>query len=346
MTRRNDIARTNPRWLIRSGRDADGPALIGLIWACWSAYPGIRMDVDREMPELHALATYYASQRGALWAAEVDGQVAGMIAVRPVDGSAREICRVYVDPALHGTGLGHALLDQAERHAIAAGAERLVLWSDTRFDRAHRFYEKRSYVRHGAVRVLDDISNSLEFGYAKPVDGVEVLDIAAAGSAAGRLADILIACVDEGASVSFLPPLARDKARAFWERAALDVGTGKRAIVAAWRSGVLLGTGMLDLGMAENQRHRAEVQKVLVDPSGRRRGLGREIMRALDREAIARGRSLLTLDTRSGDAAELLYRAEGWVEAGRIPDFACGADGTTYGTVLFWKPVPDPRAIG
>ena len=60
--------------LIRPGSDADGPALIALIWACWSAYPGIRMDVDREMPELHALATYYAGQGGALWVAEPDGR--------------------------------------------------------------------------------------------------------------------------------------------------------------------------------------------------------------------------------------------------------------------------------
>jgi GNAT superfamily N-acetyltransferase len=164
---------TGPRWHVRAGRDSDGQALIALICACWSAYPGIRMDVDREMPELHALATYYTGHGGALWVAEADGVVSGMIAVQPLQGRVWEICRVYVDPALHGSGLGHALLNQAERHAIASGAGRLVLWSDTRFDRAHRFYEKRSYVRHGAVRVLNDISNSLEYGYAKLVDGVE-----------------------------------------------------------------------------------------------------------------------------------------------------------------------------
>ena len=103
-----------------------------------------------------------------------------MIAVRRLDDPAWEICRVYVDPALHGSRPGPRLLDHAEAYAIAAGAGRLLLWSDTRFDRAHRFYEKWSYVRHGPIRVLDDISNSLEFGYAKPVNGIETLDIAAA----------------------------------------------------------------------------------------------------------------------------------------------------------------------
>jgi ribosomal protein S18 acetylase RimI-like enzyme len=324
-------------WTIRPGRDSDGPAIIALIWACWSAYPGVHMDVDLEMPELHALATYYTGQGGALWIAESDGTIAGMIAVHPTGQANWEICRVYVDPARHGSGLGHTLLDLAEHHAIAAGAQRLALWSDTRFDRAHRFYEKRSYVRHGAVRVLNDISNSLEFGYAKPVNGVEALDIAAATSAETRLADILIACVEAGASVSFLPPLSRDKAKAFWHRVASDVGTGRRKLLAAWRNGRMVGTGMLDLATPENQPHRAEIQKILVDPSGRRGGVARQIMQALERSAMAAGRTLLTLDTRAGDAGEALYRAEGWQEAGRIPGYALSADGKAHDTLFFWK---------
>src|SRR4051812_29217677 len=138
--------------LIRPGRDDDADAFIALIWAYWSRYPGIRMDVEQEMPELRRLATYYRDHGGALWAAESDGHLVGMVATRPLDAGAWEICRVYVDPAHHGAGLGHDLLTRAETHAIAAGATRLVLWTDTRFDRAHRFYEKRSYVRSGPIR--------------------------------------------------------------------------------------------------------------------------------------------------------------------------------------------------
>jgi GNAT superfamily N-acetyltransferase len=323
--------------LIRPGRDADGPAMIALIWACWSAYPGIRMDVDREMPELHALSTYYADQGGMLWVAERDGGPVGMIAARPIGQACWEICRVYVEPSLHGSGLGHALVDQAERHAIAAGADRLVLWSDTRFDRAHRFYEKRSYVRQGPVRVLNDISNSLEFGYAKPVSGVQALDIAAANSAETRLADILIACVAAGASVSFLPPLSREKAQAFWHQVAAEVGAGRRVLLGGWRDGTLVGTGMLAFATQENQPHRAEVQKVLVHPSARRGGIGRQIMQALEQSAAAAGRHLLTLDTRADDAGEALYRALGWHEAGRIPGYACDVEGSPHDTVFFWK---------
>ncbi|HEX4368200.1 MAG TPA: GNAT family N-acetyltransferase [Rhodopila sp.] len=326
-----------PNPIIRPGRDTDGPAIIALIWTCWSVYPGIKMDVDQEMPELHALATYYTGHGGALWIAESDASVTGMIAVRPIDTTTWEICRVYVHPDHHGSGLGHALLDHAERHAIAAGAERLALWSDTRFDRAHHFYEKRSYVRSGPVRVLHDISNSLEFGYAKPVNGVEKLDIAAATSAESRLAAILVACVEAGASVSFLPPLSREKAKAFWHRIANDTGAGKRVLLAVWRDGTMVGTGMLDLATPENQPHRAEIKKILVHPAARRSGLGHQIMQGLEQCAITAGRTLLTLDTRANDAGEALYRAEGWQEAGRIPGYALSADGTPHTTLFFWK---------
>lgn len=295
------------------------------------------MDVDREMPELHALASYYGNKGGALWVADDVSGVAGMIATRPLDSATGEICRVYVRPSLHGSSLGHELLTTAERHAINTGAQRLVLWSDTRFDRAHRFYEKRSYVRRGPVRVLHDISNSLEYAYAKPVNGIETLDVAAASSAGPRLAAILMACVADGASVNFLPPLAPEKAKAYWQRAALDVGNGGKVILAGWRDGVMLATGTLDLATPENQRHRAEVQKVLVDPAARRLGLGRAILRALETEAATCGRSLLTLITRRGDPAETLYRAEQWVEAGGVPGFARGLDGDPHDAVIFWK---------
>ena len=323
-------------WPIRSGQDTDGPGIIALMAACWSAYSGVYMDVDGEMPQLHHLASFYAGQGGALWVAEADHHIIGMVAVRP-DGSAWEICQVYADPSLHGSGLGHVLLSHAERHAIQAGAERLCLWSDTRFERAHRFYEKRSYVRQGGVRALNDISNSLEFGYAKPVNGIETLDIAAANSAECRLADILIACVDSGASVSFLPPLPVEKARAFWRRAASEASAGRRVILAGWRDGILVATGMLDLAMPENQAHRAEVQKLLVLPAARRTGLARRIMRALEAAAQGARRTLLVLDTRTGDAGEALYLTEGWKEYGRLSGHAIDASGVPTETTFFYK---------
>jgi GNAT superfamily N-acetyltransferase len=324
---------------VRRGRDSDADAFIALIAACWSQYPGIVLDVDGEMPELRALASYYSDKGGALWAAETAGRIVGMVATIPHAADTWEICRVYTLPSTHGSGLGQRMLNTAEAHARAAGATRLLLWSDTRFDRAHRFYEKHGYVRHGPIRVLHDLSHSLEFGYAKPVAGIEPLDAAAAASAERRLAEILCACVDAGASVSYLPPLARGVARAFWKQTAADVAAGTRIILAAWHDATLVGTVMLEFASSPNQPHRAEVQKLLVHPDARRRGIARALMARAETEARRAGKTLLTLDTRAGDAAECLYRAMGWHEAGRIPGFALNADRVPCATVFFWKSV-------
>ena len=171
--------------IIRPGRDSDADGFIAMIAACWGEYPGIVIDIDGELPELRALASHYAGKGGALWAAEADGRVVGMIGVAPRSEGVWEILRLYMLQPYRGSDLAPRLLATAETHARAAGATRLVLWSDTRFDRAHRFYEKHSYIRHGPIGVLHDISNSLEFGYAKPVSGIEVLDTAAAASPSG-----------------------------------------------------------------------------------------------------------------------------------------------------------------
>ena len=304
------------------------------------------LDVDGELPELRALATHYQAKGGALWVAEASGAIVGMIAAAPLEAGTWEIARLYVARDLHGSGLGERLLDQAERLARERGAQHLALWSDTRFARAHRFYEKHSYLRSGPIRALGDRSHSIEYAFAKPLTGIVVraLGAAEAASAEPRLADILQRCVDSGASVSFLPPLAAAAARAYWRRAAVDVAQGTRLLLAAWAGGTLAGTVQLDCGTPPNQPHRAEVQKLLVLPAHRGRGIARALMRHAEQEARAARRSLLTLDTRAGDAAETLYRALGWHAAGRIPGYALDAAGRACDTVLFWKRLDAPPA--
>ena len=326
-----------PNWSIRPGRDTDAAGFIALVGSCWSLYPGCILDVDGEEPQLRALASYYAAERGALWVAACGDVVVGMVAARPLDAGTWEICKVYVSPDLHGAGLGPAMLDVAEAHAMASGATRLALWSDTRFDRAHRFYEKRSYVRSGPIRVLRDLSNSLEYAYAKPIEGIEVLDAAAVGSAIPRLSKILIGCVAEGAGVSFLPPLSPETALAFWRDTASKVAAGTHLLLAAWIGGVLAGTATLSLDMPQNQPHRAEVAKVIVDPAIRRKGLARQLMTRIEQEAMRAGRPLLMLDTQAGGHAERLYRSMGWTELGTMPGHALRMDGTFGDTVFFWK---------
>ena len=324
--------------LIRPGRDADSAGVIALIARCWTDYPNCVMDADSEAElGLRAPASHYAAQGGALWVADTAGAVAGMIAAAPRDGGAWEVCRMYVHPDRHGTGLAHRLLDAAEAHALAAGATRLLLWTDTQFDRAHRFYEKRSYVRTGPIRALESDPDILEFGYAKPVDGVQVLDTAAAASAVRRLADILVACADRGASALRLPPLTHAAAQERMRRAASDVAQGRSALLAAWRGGLLAGMVRLRLDTPPNQPHRAEVADLLVHPDHRRRGVAQALMHGLDAVAAAAGRQVLTCEAESFSPAEALCIRLHWTLVGRIPACALNAAGRATGVTVSYK---------
>jgi GNAT superfamily N-acetyltransferase len=153
--------------LLRAGCDADAEGFIALIGACWSEYPGCVLDIDGEVPELRRLASYYAQLGGALWVADGSRGIQGMVATRPLDPESWELCKMYVERGARRTGLAHALASAVEDYARVRGAACIKLWTDTRFDRAHRFYEKRGYVRSAPIRVLGDKSNSLEFAYAK-----------------------------------------------------------------------------------------------------------------------------------------------------------------------------------
>jgi GNAT superfamily N-acetyltransferase len=152
---------------LRPGRDSDDFA--ALVAACWGEHPDIVIDIEAEAPELHRLASHMADLGGALWAADGERGLAGMIGASPHGPDEWEIVRLYVSAAERGGGLAHRLLDVAEAHAEAAGARRLTLWTDTRFTRAHRFYEKRGYVRGGPDRALHDLSNSVEHHYQRQV---------------------------------------------------------------------------------------------------------------------------------------------------------------------------------
>ena len=151
------------------------------------------------------------------------------------------------------------------------------------------------------------------------------------------LADLLIDCVDGGASVSFLHPLARDEALAFWRRVADGVAAGRRALLVAEEDGVIVGTVQLVFAEPPNQPHRADLAKMLVLRSARRRGLGAALVEAAERTAVECGKTLLVLDTTTGGDAERLYARLGWIRVGPIPGYALMPDGTPSGTTVFYK---------
>jgi ribosomal protein S18 acetylase RimI-like enzyme len=167
---------------------------------------------------------------------------------------------------------------------------------------------------------------------------VAALDPAAFAKAVERLAQILHACVREGASIGFVMPFDRNEARAYWlNKVAAPHAAGAKLVLIATLGGEVAGTAQLDLDSMPSKRHHAEVSKVLVDPGFRRAGVGRALMRAIERRAAEEGRWLLTLDT-AGDAAEALYRSLGYRLAGAIPHYARDAFEDRYdATRLMYK---------
>ena len=152
----------------------------------------------------------------------------------------------------------------------------------------------------------------------------------------GALADVLIDCVEGGASVSFMHPLSRERAMAFWRRVAQGVAAGERALLVAGDEHGLCGTVQLVLEQPENQPHRAELPKMLVHRRARRHGLGAALMRAAEATARECGKTLLVLDTASADA-ERLYERLGWVRVGVIPDYALLPQGGLCGTTVYYR---------
>jgi GNAT superfamily N-acetyltransferase len=150
------------------------------------------------------------------------------------------------------------------------------------------------------------------------------------------LAALLLDCVDGGASVGFMHPLDLDKARAFWGGVVLDAEQGRRALLVAQDGERIVGTVHLVLAQPDNQPHRADLCKMLVLRSERRRGIGAMLMNAAERVARDAGKSLLVLDTASQEA-ERLYARMGWTALGVIPGYALLPQGGVCGTTYFYR---------
>ena len=153
------------------------------------------------------------------------------------------------------------------------------------------------------------------------------------------LADVLIDCVEGGASVSFMLPLARERAVAFWQRVARDVGTGARALLVAEDQHGICGTVQLVFDLPENQPHRGDLAKMLVHHRVRRQGLGAGLMQAAEATARECGKTLLVLDAVTGGDAERLYTNLGWQRVGVIPRYAMMPTGENCDTTVFYRDI-------
>jgi acetyltransferase len=166
---------------------------------------------------------------------------------------------------------------------------------------------------------------------------MEIVDVDSTEPYQSGLIALLQDCVDSGASVGFLPPLSIEESARYWQGVEADLAAGRRKMWLALEQQQIVGAVQLALCGKANGRHRGEVEKLMVLQTARGNGVGRALMQAMEQGAREAGRSLLVLDTRTGDVASHLYRQFGYQEAGQIPGFALGADGELAATVIFYK---------
>ncbi|WP_051677607.1 GNAT family N-acetyltransferase [Bradyrhizobium sp. URHD0069] len=163
------------------------------------------------------------------------------------------------------------------------------------------------------------------------------LDAPVADAALDQLADVLVDCVEGGASVSFMSPFSNEDALAFFRKVAGSVATGNTVLLAARLDGKIVGTVQLGLDTPPNQPHRADIKKLLVHRSARGHGVGAILMAQVEEEARRRGRWLLVLDTVPDENGHRLYLRAGWKQTGLVPDYALFPDGRLCDTAIMWK---------
>jgi GNAT superfamily N-acetyltransferase len=168
---------------------------------------------------------------------------------------------------------------------------------------------------------------------------ISALDASEARAAAAELGEVLADCVAGGASVHFMAGFTPADGAAFFAKVADAVARGASLLLVARLSGRIVGTVQLGLDTPPNQPHRADVMKMLVHRTARKRGVGAALLAAVEDAARARGRTLLVLDTVTGDDGERLYARGGWERVGVIPDFALFPDGRFCDTTYFFKRV-------
>ncbi|TPL87592.1 GNAT family N-acetyltransferase [Mesorhizobium sp. B2-3-14] len=166
---------------------------------------------------------------------------------------------------------------------------------------------------------------------------IEIGPLTVSRETLAQLTDLLVETVAAGGSVSFMHPLALDVACAFWETSLAAAARGQRMVLGAWDGGALVGTVTLLLDCPPNQPHRAEIAKLMTSVGQRGRGVGTRLMRAAERLAAEKGRTLLVLDTASEEGASGLYEKLGFTLAGEVPDYALKPHGGLTGTLIYWK---------
>lgn len=167
------------------------------------------------------------------------------------------------------------------------------------------------------------------------VGDVKIEQLETIGEHIDELSELLKQVVEDGASIGFLPPLILSEAKRYWE----NVLNPDVILFVAKINNQIVGSVQLHLCAKQNGRHRAEIAKLMTHPDYRRKGIGRLLMQKAEERAKQESRSLLVLDTREGDPSNHLYTSIGFIQAGRIPNYAKSATGELHATVFYYKSI-------
>jgi len=153
---------------LRKATNEDSEGLIRLVGDCFAEYEGCVLDLEVEERSLLTPADSF----DRFWVLEEEGRIVGAIGLTEIDKATVELKKMYLESGLRGSGRATRLLAAVMYHAVAMGATAVVLWSDTRFTRAHGFYEREGFARTGQTRDLDDLSHTTEYHFIRKLGGV------------------------------------------------------------------------------------------------------------------------------------------------------------------------------
>jgi GNAT superfamily N-acetyltransferase len=151
------------------------------------------------------------------------------------------------------------------------------------------------------------------------------------------LSALLVDAVAHGASVNFMAGFTLAEAQAYWRKQIAGLAQNDRLWLVAEEEAAVIGMVMCVFAPQPNQPFRADVSKMLVHSSQRRRGIGAQLMQAVEVAALKAGRTMLVLDTGAGSAGDRLYRRMGWTAVGTIPSYAYMTDGRPEAATFFYK---------
>ena len=142
---------------IRLATSEDQDQVIRLIDSVYSEY-GDTVCLDGAEADLLDLQGKYFDAGGAFWVLQRGDEIVASHGALP-DPTQANVCnfkRLYLDSSLRGTGWGYKMMQVTIDWAKENGFDRVEFWSDTRFERAHRFFEKLNFVKTGESRDMDD----------------------------------------------------------------------------------------------------------------------------------------------------------------------------------------------